>query len=184
MAYGEQYTQQVATQQQQALTPEEEYQMRQEEAYYAAGDPWGKQRNNDPAIQVREALYDAVEKQLENDEAFEKWMNSRRLLLTRASRIAGIDIATIRRFSRRFRYIVARAHSEGKGKILRSMCETFDFEMELMVSRGDMEMKGVSGITSMISQNVSQKQEVRMPQQQAQPSLFSGIAGLLPSRSK
>ena len=180
MAYGEQYNNQVATQsQQQGMTADEEFRMRQEEAYYTANDPWMKQRNNDPSIQVREALYDAVDKQLDDGETFDDWISSRRLLLIRASRIPGLDILSIRNLSRKFKYIVHRAHSEGRGKTLRTKCEIFDFELELMVSRGDMEMKGVSGITSMISQNVSQKQEVRMPQQQPQPSLFSGLSSVL-----
>jgi hypothetical protein len=62
--------------------------------------------------------------------------------------------------------------------------EKFQFKLELLVSKGDVAMAGITGIGSMITQNVNQKQEIRMPQQPAAPSIFSGLTGMLPGAKR
>lgn len=146
--------------------------------YYYPGDMWQGKPSADHALQTREALYTSVDALLDDDEAFETWISQRRLALRRASRIPGVDTKTLHALVRRFKLVVVRAHSEGKSKILRSMVENLDFELELLVSKADMPMSGLSGIGSMITSQSSQKQEIRMPQQQSAPGLFSGITNL------
>jgi hypothetical protein len=76
-------------------------------------------------------------------------------MMARASRIPGIDSKTYNRLTRRWKYIVARAHSEGKSNILKTMCEDFDFSLELLVSKSDVQMPGMSGIGAMITNQSS-----------------------------
>jgi len=149
-----------------------------DDGYYYPGDMWQGQKSTDHALQTREALYTAVDELLDDNEAFETWVSQRRLALRRASRIPGVDTKTLHALVRRFKLVVVRAHSEGKSKILRSMMENLDFELELLVSKADMPMTGLSGIGSMITSQTSQKQEIRMPQQQSPPGLFAGLASL------
>jgi hypothetical protein len=146
--------------------------------YYYPGDMWQGKPSADHALQTREALYTSVDSLLDDDAAFETWISQRRLALRRASRIPGVDTKTLHALVRRFKLVVVRAHSEGKSKILRSMMENLDFELELLVSKADMPMSGLSGIGSMITSQTSQKQEIRMPQQQSPPGLFAGLASL------
>ena len=155
-----------------------------EDQYYYPGDMWHGQKSQDAAMHVREATYAAVDELHDNDFVFDDWVTSRRLMLARAPRMPGIDTKMYNRLSRKFKFIVARAHSEGKRNILRSMCEAFDFDMELLVSKADLPMQGISGIGALTTQNINQKQEIRMPQQPAPQSIFSGLAGLLPGGRK
>lgn len=148
------------------------------DGYQYPGDMWQGKPSADHALQTREALYTSVDALLDDDEAFETWISQRRLALRRASRIPGVDTKTLHALMRRFKLIVVRAHSEGKSKILRSMVENLDFELELLVSKADMPMAGLSGIGSMITTSTNQKQEIRMPQQQSPPGLFAGLANL------
>jgi len=52
------------------------------------------------------------------------------------------------------------------------MCENFDFDMELLVSKGDVAMQGMTGIGAMITNQQSSKQEIRMPPQQKTGSFW------------
>jgi hypothetical protein len=131
----------------------------------------GKQ-SNDTALQVREAQYTTVDKFHEDEQVFEKWLSSRRLIMARASRIPGIDSRIYNQLSVQFKYIVNRAHSEGKTKVLRAMCEEFDFDLELLVSKGDVAMTGLTGIGAMVTNNSNSKTEVRMPTQPKPPGFF------------
>jgi len=140
--------------------------------YVYPNDMWAGKPSTDHALQVREALYSEVDRLHENIKVFDTWLDSRRLILVRASRIPGIDSKTFNRLTRRYKYIVARAHSEGKAKILRSMCENFDFELELLVSKGDVQLAGLTGMGTMITQQSTSKQEIRMPQQQKTPGFW------------
>jgi hypothetical protein len=158
---------------------EEERRMAEEEAYYRQGDMWYGKQNNDTALQIREALYNSVDIPNSHN-SFDEWKQSRTLALTRASRVPGIDSQMFKRLVRDFEDIVDRAHSQGKRNILYSRMEKFQMKLELLVSKADLPMAGISGIGSMITQNVNQKQEIRMPQQPAPQSIFSGLTGMLP----
>lgn len=176
MGYGDPVQPQQPQQQGQGQLPAGQGQYMDD--YYYPGDMWAGKPSADHALQTREALYTSVDALLDDKEAFEEWVTQRRLLLTRASRIPGIDTKSLHSLMRRFKMIVVRAHSEGKSKILRSKVENLDFELELLVSKADMPMAGLSGIGSMITSQSSQKQEIRMPQQQSPPGLFAGLASL------
>ena len=177
------YGDQPQTQQRQQLpASEEERAMAEEEAFYRQRDPWYGQRSQDAAMHVREATYAAVDELHDNEFVFDEWVTSRRLMLARAPRMPGIDTKMYNRLSRKFKFIVARAHSEGKRNILRSMCESFDFDMELLVSKADLPMQGISGIGALTTQNINQKQEIRMPQQPAPQSGLGAMVGLFTGR--
>ena len=180
MAYKEPEQKAVQPQQggQQEYYPEDDY------GYQYAGDMWRGQKSQDPALHVREATYAAVDELHDNEKVFDEWVTSRRLMLARAPRMPGIDSKMYNRLSRKFKFIVARAHSEGKRNILRSMCEAFDFDMELLVSKADLPMQGISGIGALTTQNINQKQEIRMPQQSGPRSIFSGLADMLPGAKR
>jgi hypothetical protein len=172
MAYGD------PVQSQQQPTPQGQGQIDngqgqyQDDGYYYPGDMWQGKPSQDHALQVREAQYSEVDRLQDEEGVFDDWKKSRRLMMARASRIPGIDSKTYNRLTRRWKYIVARAHSEGKSNILKTMCEDFDFSLELLVSKSDVQMPGMSGIGAMITNQSSSKQEIRMPQQQKQPGFW------------
>jgi hypothetical protein len=56
--------------------------------------------------------------------------------------------------------------------------------MELLVSKADLPMQGISGIGALTTQNINQKQEIRMPQQSGPRSIFSGLADMLPGAKR
>jgi hypothetical protein len=96
--YGDQ-PQQQGQQQQLSQMTEEERRYAEEEAYYRQGDMWYGKQNNDTALQIREAVYNAVD--IPNSQlTFDEWRASRTLALTRASRIPGIDTQMLRRLVR------------------------------------------------------------------------------------
>jgi hypothetical protein len=179
MGYGDPVQPQQQPQQQGQLPPGQGQYV---DDYYYPGDMWQGKPSSDHALQTREALYTSVDALLDDDEAFETWVSQRRLTLRRASRIPGISTKSLHALIRRFKLVVVRAHSEGKSKILRSMVENFEMELELLVSKADEPMAGLSGIGSMITSQSSQKQEIRMPQQQSPPGLFSGISNWIGRR--
>ena len=143
-----------------------------DDPYYYPGDMWAGKPSQDHALQVREAVYSEVDRLLENETVFDTWVSSRRLMLARASRIPSIDTKTYNRLVRRYQYIVGRAHSEGKANILRTMCENFDFMLELLVSKGDVAMAGMTGTGAMITNQSSSKQTINMPQPQKTVSFW------------
>jgi hypothetical protein len=165
MGYGEQQLPEQSQQQQQP----QDY---GPDAYDYLGDTYKGKQSNDTALQVREAQYTSIDKFHEDAFVFENWASSRRLIMARASRIPGIDSKTFNRLSVMFKYIVNRAHSEGKTKVLRGMSEEFDFDLELLVSKGDVAMTGLTGIGAMVTNQSNSKQEIRMPVQQKPPGFF------------
>jgi len=169
MAYGDPPSQQQPQQQGQLPAGQGQY---PEDEYYYPGDMWRGKPSGDQALQTREALYTSVDGLLDNEQVFETWAAARQLALKRASRIPGIDTKMLHHLIRKWKMVVVRSHSEGKSKILRSMMENLDFELELLVSKADAPMAGLSGIGSMITSQSSQKQEIRMPQQQKSPGFW------------
>jgi hypothetical protein len=165
MAYGDQ-----PQQDQRQLPPPEDQRGYGDDYYPYAGDMWAGKPSNDQALQIREALFTSVDAILKDEFSFEEWKKQRVMILTRASRIPGVDTKTLNRLMRRFKLIVVRAHSQGKTKILRSMVENFEFELEILVSKADLPMAGVSGITAMAASSAKQEQTIRMPQQPQVPA--------------
>lgn len=163
MAYGDPAPQPQQQQQGQPQITDDQY---YDNPGYYPGDMWAGKPSQDHALQVREAQYSEVDRLQDEEGVFDDWNKSRRLMLARASRIPGIDTKTYNRLWRRWKYIVNRAHSEGKSNILKTMCEDFDFGLELLVSKSDIQMPGMSGIGAMITNQSTSKQEIRMPQQQ------------------
>ena len=170
--------------QQQAPMSEEERRMMEEEAYYRQGDPWYGKPVNDTALQTREALWptrrNAVDPKDAINEIEELIVNS----ISRLSRIPTIDKQTFKRLVRDAEDLIDRLHSQGKTNIILSRWQKFHMKCEMLVSVGENQMTGLTGIGAMITQNVNQKQEIRMPQQPAAPSLFSGLTGMLPGSKR
>jgi hypothetical protein len=183
MAYGDS----VLPQQQRRIPPQQEFYDDGSEIppppgseYIYPADPYRMQRENtDTALQVRKVQYSEIDRLLDNELTFDDWITSRRIMLSRASRIPGVDDKTYRWLFRKFIYLVGRAHSEGKTKILRAQCELFDFGLELLVSKGDVEMKGLTGISAMITAKNEMKQDIRLPPPAAPAKSFPFFPSLL-----
>jgi hypothetical protein len=161
-AYGEQ------SQGQQQGQPGQQGQMTQQqgmypEDYYYPGDTYRGMQPNDQAAQVRQALFNLEIPGLETD--YGQWIPMFITLLDAAPRIPGIDGRDFRRISRRFKDMVARAHSQGRKRVTAATCQEILFELRLLVSRCDTPAMGMSGVGAMITSNVNQKQDIRMPQQ-------------------
>lgn len=167
MGYGDQQLPDIEQQQ-----PRQQSQSYEPDAYDYLSDVSKNKQSNDTALQVREAQYTIIDKFHEDDFVFEKWVTSRRLIMARASRIPGIDTKIFNQLSVQFKFIVNRAHSEGKTKVLRGMSEEFDFDLELLVSKGDVAMTGLTGIGAMVTNQSNSKQEIRMPSPQKPPGFF------------
>ena len=176
MAYPDQQPQQGQQQTQQQLPGDQQYQ----DDYYYPGDMWHNKQINDQALQTREALWPTRTgaqdpKQAVND-IEELIVNS----ISRFSRIPTIDKQTFKRLVRDAEDLIDRLHSQGKTHIILSRWQKFHMKCEMLVSVGENQMTGLTGIGAMITQNVNQKQEIRMPQQPAPTSIFDGVTRLLP----
>jgi len=159
-AYGETPQQGQQNQQNQQLAQQ---QGQYPEDYYYPGDTYRGMQPNDQAAQVRQALFSLEIPSVETD--YGQWIPMFITLLDAAPRIPGIDGRDFRRLSRRFKDMVARAHSQGRKRVTAATCQEILFELRLLVSRCDTAAVGMSGVGAMITTNMNQKQDIRMPQQ-------------------
>jgi hypothetical protein len=172
MGYGDVQPQRQAQQPQQGQLPEQAYYP--EDQYYYPGDMWAGKASQDHALQVREAVYGAV---LPTEEDFDSWFNLFRILLDMIKRVPGYDQQIYAELNRDLEDIIDRANSQGRRQIVRSKIQKFYFKISSLVPKGDTPVQGVTGITAMITNQSSTKQEIRMPQQQSAPGLFSDWFG-------
>ena len=173
------YEQAPPQQQQQQQLPQG--QQGQEQDYYYPGDQWYGKPSNDQAAQVREALFGC---KLPSEEDFEEWFPTLQAAIDLVARVPGYDSSIYSELNRDMEDLVDRANSQGRKRIVCSKMQKFIFKLRSLVPKGDVQIQGVTGVTAMITQNANQRQEIRMPQQQAQPGLFSGVMGLLPGGRK
>jgi hypothetical protein len=138
-------------------------------------DPYAGRSPNDQAAQVRAALF-AIPHITEKN--FMEWFPTLQVAIDIVARIPGIDNRVYQELCRDMEDLTDRANSQGRRKIVASKMQKFIFKLRALVSKGDTQITGMTGITALITTNVNQKQyqEVRMPVQQTAPqSLFSGV---------
>jgi hypothetical protein len=167
MAYGDP-VQQPQQQQQQPMIDDGRGQY-QDDGYYYPGDMWQGKPSQDHALQVREAVYGAP---LPEAEDFENWFNLFRILLDMIKRVPGYDSTIYSELNRDLEDIIDRANSQGRRQIVRSKIQKFYFKISSLVPKGDTPVQGVTGITAMITNQSTSKQEIRMPQQQREVGFF------------
>jgi len=169
--YGEQPQQ--PQQQLQQPTVQEQY----EEEYLYNGDQWGKTKiHGDQAAQVREALFGC---DLPSQDDFEKWFPALQSAIDLVARIPGFDTQIYAELNRDMEDLVDRANSQGRRRIIASKMQKFIFRLRSLVPKGDIPIAGVTGVTAMITTQSNQKNELRMPQQQAPTSIFGGVGKLI-----
>lgn len=174
MAYGDP----IQIQQQSQPQIEEQSQPQQEEYNYP-GDQWHNKPGNDQAAQVREALFGC---RLPSEKDFQEWFPALASAIDLVARIPGFDAAIYSELNRDMEDLVDRSNSQGRRKIIASKMQKFIFKLRSLVPKGDIPIAGVTGVTAMITTQTNQKQELRMPQQQAPNSIFSGVNNLLGRR--
>ena len=168
MAYGDPVRQQQPQQQQQQqpqLTDDQYY----DSPGYYPGDMWAGKPSQDHALQVREAVYGAV---LPEEDDFNSWFQMFRILLDMIKRVPGYDSTIYSELNRDLEDIIDRANSQGRRQIVRSKIQKFYFKISSLVPKGDTPVQGVTGITAMITNQSTSKQEIRMPQQPAASSFW------------
>jgi hypothetical protein len=141
----------------------------QDDGYYYPGDMWQGKPSQDHALQVREAVYGAP---LPEAEDFENWFSLFRILLDMIKRVPGYDSTIYSELNRDLEDIIDRANSQGRRQIVRSKIQKFYFKISSLVPKGDTPVQGVTGITAMITNQSTSKQEIRMPQQQKEVGFF------------
>jgi hypothetical protein len=170
MAYGDPAPQQQQQQQQQPMLDDGrgggQY---QDDGYYYPGDMWQGKPSQDHALQVREAVYGAP---LPEPEDFENWFSLFKILLDMIKRVPGYDSSIYAELNRDLEDLIDRSNSQGRRQIVRSKIQKFYFKISSLVPKGDSPITGVTGITAMITNQQSSKQEIRMPQQQTQSSFW------------
>jgi hypothetical protein len=169
MAYGDPVQQPQQQQQQGQIDDGRGGGMYQDDGYYYPGDMWQGKPSQDHALQVREAVYGAP---LPEAEDFENWFQLFRILLDMIKRVPGYDSAIYSELNRDLEDIIDRANSQGRRQIVRSKIQKFYFKISSLVPKGDTPVQGVTGITAMITNQSTSKQEIRMPQQQKEVGFF------------
>ena len=144
--------------QQQGMVPQQG-----QDDYYYPGDTYRGMVPSDTASQVRQAILNIPMPNKDTD--YGEWIPMFMLAVDAAPRITGIDGKEYRKQVRRWKDIVARAHSQGRKRVLAASCQEMFFELRLLVSRCDTPALGMSGIGAMITQNQNVKQDIRYPQQ-------------------
>ena len=168
MAYGDpvRQPQQQPQQQQQPLLADDQY---YDSPGYYPGDMWQGKPSQDHALQVREAVYGAP---LPEAEDFDNWFQLFRILLDMIKRVPGYDSSVYAELNRDLEDLIDRSNSQGRKQIVRSKIQKFYFKISSLVPKGDTPIQGVTGITAMITNQSTSKQEIRMPQQQAASSFW------------
>jgi hypothetical protein len=141
----------------------------QDDGYYYPGDMWQGKPSQDHALQVREAVYGAA---LPEAEDFENWFQLFRILLDMIKRVPGYDSSIYAELNRDLEDLIDRSNSQGRKQIVSSKIQKFYFKISSLVPKGDSPVTGVTGITAMITNQSSSKQEIRMPQQQKTASFW------------
>jgi len=158
---------------------EEPAQEEQREEYVYPGDQWHNKPTNDQAAQVREALFGC---HLPTEKDFQEWFPALSSAIDLVARIPGFDVTIYSELNRDMEDLVDRSNSQGRRKIIASKMQKFIFKLRSLVPKGDVPIAGVTGVTAMITTQQNTKQELRMPQQQAPSSIFSGVSNLLGRR--
>jgi hypothetical protein len=168
MAYGDPVPQQQQQGQQQGQIDDGRGQY-VDDPYYYPGDMWQGKPSQDHALQVREAVYGAA---LPEPEDFENWFALFKILLDMIKRVPGYDSTIYAELNRDLEDLIDRSNSQGRRQIVRSKIQKFYFKISSLVPKGDTPIQGVTGITAMITNQQSSKQEIRMPQQQTTASFW------------
>jgi hypothetical protein len=100
---------------------------------------------------------------------FNEWFP---IALSYASANPNCSHEVIKRWTRVFKDINARAFSEGRKHIMAANMRNLVFEMKAYMSRGDNAFPGLSGIGTLVTMRQHVDQQVKMPQQPANPGLF------------
>jgi hypothetical protein len=169
MAYGDPAPQQQRQGQQQQQPMIDDGRGYPDDGYYYPGDMWQGKASQDHALQVREAVYGAV---LPAEDDFENWFQMFRILLDMIKRVPGYDSSVYAELNRDLEDLIDRSNSQGRKQIVRSKIQKFYFKISSLVPKGDTPIQGVTGITAMITNQSTSKQEIRMPQQQAASSFW------------
>jgi hypothetical protein len=99
-----------------------------------------------------------------------------RCCLNLLPRIPNYNAETYRNLIRDFEDLIDVAHSEGNERVCASdMCKML-INLRALVPRGDFELRGLTGVSAIITTRQDAKQEVRMPQQSEKSG---GIFGFL-----
>jgi hypothetical protein len=131
--------------------------------YVYPANPYAMQRENtDTALQVRKVIWEKIPPALDAD-GIEEWIDKFLRICEYASRIPGIDVTEFDSLCRDLEDIEARAHSEGRQRIVASKIQKMQFRLRLLVSRCDVPSAGISGIGSMITSKNEMKQDIRLP---------------------
>lgn len=179
MGYGDAPQQERAITQQGGQYPDEQYADQGDYGYPYAGDMWAGRPPSDQAAQVRQAIFDC--KIPDTEEGFQNWIVMVNSVVDAVARIPGIDHREVHKLNRKFKFLINRAKSQGSKKITEQRAQEFLFRLRSLVSQGDTELKGLTGIGSMISTHTNAKQEVRYP---TQPQSMSGLLDMLPFRRR
>ena len=129
--------------------------------YY--GNTFKGMQPSDQAAQVRKAIFDCPLPEADSD--FGEWIPMLAVAVDMVSRIPGVDHTVINELNLRMELIVDRAHSQGRRRSVAAKMQKLIFRLRSYVSMGDTPLAGMTGVTAMITTNVNQKQDIRMPQQ-------------------
>ena len=171
MAYGDPVRQQQPQQQQQPQLTDDQY---YDSPGYYPGDMWAGKPSQDHALQVKEALYGL---KMPTADDYMDWVTILSIATEYVARIPGIDSTTQAELNRDLEDIIDRSNSQGRSRIVVSKMQKFIFKIRSLVSRSDTPTQGLSGIGSMITNQSTSKQEIRMPQQQAASSFWPWSRG-------
>ena len=126
-------------------------------------------QSSDQALQVRRALFEFDIPQTE--EEMKLWFRDVRLALDMVRRIPNIDSQTLFQLNRTWKDLVARAHSQGRKKVIQADMEEFIFHLSSAAAMGEVPIAGMTAVSALTTTTLQQKsqsmQEVRMPSQPA-----------------
>jgi hypothetical protein len=141
------------------------------------GDVYAYRQSSNSSLQAREAIYGFALPAVNDFKSFERVYPA---ILQRLSRIPAIGEKEYSEIVRDAEDIIDRADSDCRRGITETQIKKFYLRISTLVSRADVPVTGMSGVTAIISNNSNSKQEIRMPQQQAPPSsMFDGVGRLL-----
>ena len=126
-------------------------------------------QSSDQASQVRRALFEFDIP--ETEEEMKLWFKDVRLALEMVRRIPNIDSQTLFQLNRTWKDLVARAHSQGRKKVIQADMEEFIFHLSSAAAMGEVPIAGMTAVSALTTTTLQQKsqsvQEVRMPSQPA-----------------